>query len=107
MHQLHGKATEADSATETSTEQITAGIDSEATKTEATQKPKVEVSENRLVSDDRAAELRTRLKAKLSQLNSGIDPEILAIGAELAVYHIERGARKFAAFAKISRLILM
>lgn len=88
------------SAAETSTEQITAEIDSKATKTEATQKPKVEVSENRLVSDDRAAELRARLKAKLSQLNSGIDPEILAIGTELAVYHIERGARKFSAFAK-------
>ena len=72
----------------------------EATKTEATPKPKAEASENRLVSDDRAAELRARLKAKLSQLNSGIDPEILAIGAELAVYHIERGARKFSAFAK-------
>ncbi|WP_262727417.1 PLxRFG domain-containing protein [Acinetobacter ursingii] len=67
---------------------------------EATSKPKVEASENRLVSDDRAAELRARLKAKLSQLNSGIDPEILAIGTELAVYHIERGARKFSAFAK-------
>ncbi|WAU72378.1 PLxRFG domain-containing protein [Acinetobacter sp. TR11] len=63
-------------------------------------KAKVEPSKNTLVSDDRAAELRARLKAKLSQLNSGIDPEIMAIGAELAVYHIERGARKFAAFAK-------
>lgn len=72
----------------------------EATKTEATPKPKAEPSKNTLVSDDRAAELRARLKAKLSQLNSGIDPEIMAIGAELAVYHIERGARKFAAFAK-------
>ena len=63
-------------------------------------KSKVEPSKNTLVSDDRAAELRARLKAKLSQLNSGIDPEIMAIGAELAVYHIERGARKFAALAK-------
>ncbi len=60
-----------------------------------------------LVSDDRAAELRARSKAKLSQLNSGIDPEIMAIGAELAVNHIERGARKFAALAKILRMILM
>ncbi len=57
-------------------------------------------SANTLVTDDRAAVLRARLKSKLSQLNSGIDPEILAIGAELAVYHIERGARTFAAFAK-------
>ena len=63
-------------------------------------KPKAQPSANTLVSDDRAAELRARLKAKLNQLNSGIDPEILAIGAELAVYHIERGARTFTAFAK-------
>lgn len=55
---------------------------------------------NKLVSQDRAAELRQRLKAKFSQLNSGIDPEILAIGTELAVFHIEAGVRKFADFAK-------
>ena len=61
---------------------------------------KAQPSANTLVSDERAAELRARLKAKLNQLNSGIDPEILSIGAELAVYHIERGARTFTAFAK-------
>lgn len=57
---------------------------------------------NKLVSQDRAAELRERLKKKLngSQLNAGIDPEILALGAELAVFHIEAGVRKFADFAK-------
>jgi hypothetical protein len=57
---------------------------------------------NKLVSQDRAAELRERLKKKLngSQLNSGIDPEILALGTELAVFHIEAGVRQFAAFAK-------
>jgi hypothetical protein len=57
---------------------------------------------NKLVSQDRAAELRAKLKAKLngSQLNSGIDPEILALGTELAVFHIEAGVRKFADFAK-------
>ena len=60
-------------------------------------------STNKLVTADRAAELRKRLKAKLSgsQLNSGIDPEILAIGAELAVFHIEAGVRKFTDFAKV------
>lgn len=59
-------------------------------------------SKNRLVTDERAAELRERLKAKLNpnRLNSGLDPEILAIGAELAVYHIEKGARRFTAFAR-------
>ena len=30
----------------------------------------------------------------------GIDNEILAIGTEMAVYHIEAGARKFADYAK-------
>lgn len=55
---------------------------------------------NKLVTADRAAELREKLKAKLrDQLNSGIDPEILAIGAELAVFHIEAGARSFSAMA--------
>jgi len=57
-------------------------------------------ADNKLVSKDRAAELRQKLKAKFSQLNSGIDPEILAIGTELAVFHIEASARKFSAFAK-------
>lgn len=58
-------------------------------------------SPNRLVSDERAAELRKRLKEKLNpgRLNAGIDPEIIAIGTELAVYHIEKGARRFQAFA--------
>lgn len=55
----------------------------------------------RLVSDDRMAELKERLRKKLgSQLNVGVDPELLAIGAELAVGHIERGLTKFADYAK-------
>lgn len=58
-------------------------------------------AKNKLVTADRAAELRAKLKAKLrDQINSGIDPEILAFGTELAVFHIEAGARKFAEFAK-------
>lgn len=58
-------------------------------------------SGNKLVSDERYAELRERMKQKLrGQMNMGIDPEILAIGTEMAVYHIEKGARKFAEYAK-------
>lgn len=58
-------------------------------------------SENKLVTADRAAELRARLKAKLkNQLSAGIDPEIMAIGAELAAFHIEAGARKFVDLAR-------
>lgn len=63
--------------------------------------PKTEYgATNKLVSQDRAAELRKKLKAKFSQLNSGLDPEILAIGTELAVFHLEAGVRKFADFAR-------
>ncbi|MDO4163141.1 MAG: helicase-related protein [Bacteroides sp.] len=66
------------------------------------QKPKAKnPSGNKIVSDERYAELRERMRKKLGgQLNMGIDPEILAIGAEMAVYHIEKGARKFTDYAK-------
>lgn len=65
-------------------------------------KPAEYGANNKLVTKDRAAELRAKLKAKLngSQLNAGIDPEVLAMGTELAVFHIEAGVRKFADFAK-------
>lgn len=54
-----------------------------------------------LVSDDRMAELKERLRKKLGgQLNMGIDPEILAIGMELAVGHIDRGIKTFTDFSK-------
>ena len=58
-------------------------------------------SGNRLVTDERYAELRERMRKKLGgQMNIGIDPEILAIGTEMAVYHLEKGARKFTEYAK-------
>lgn len=64
-------------------------------------KPSDYGAKNKLVSADRAAELRAKLQAKLKgQLNAGIDPEMLAMGAELAAFHIEAGARKFADFAR-------
>ena len=60
----------------------------------------VNPSGNKLVTDERYAILRERMRKKLGgQLNMGVDPEILAIGAEMAVYHIEKGARKFKAYA--------
>ena len=54
-----------------------------------------------LVSDERMEELKRRLRSKLNgQLNVGIDPEILAIAAELATGYIDRGLKKFSDFAK-------
>ncbi len=64
-------------------------------------KPKPAVSENKLFTDDAAAKARELLRKKLSgnTLNSGIDPELLQAGITLAGYHIEKGARTFAAYA--------
>ena len=68
---------------------------------EKTAKPKEEYgSGNKLVSKDRYEKLKKRMKAKLNQLNVGFDPEMLAIGTEMAAYHIEAGARKFNDYAK-------
>ena len=68
--------------------------------TEQESKPENNPSGNRLVTDERYAELRERMRKKLlGQMNMGIDPEILAIGTEMAVYHLEKGARKFAEYA--------
>lgn len=65
-------------------------------------KAKPEVKANTIVSDDEAEKARQILKKKLSgsQLNAGVDPEILQAGIKLATYHIERGARTFAAYAQ-------
>lgn len=58
-------------------------------------------SGNKLVTDEQYAELLAKMRKKMDgQLNMGVDPEILAIGSMMAVYHIERGARKFAEYVK-------
>lgn len=63
-------------------------------------KPGNNPSGNRLVTDERYEELKKKMKLKIrGQMNMGIDPEILAIGTEMAVYHIEKGSRKFAEYA--------
>lgn len=54
---------------------------------------------NTIVSADRIEELRRRAKDKLSQLNSGFDPELFAILTELSAGYIEAGVRKFADFS--------
>jgi hypothetical protein len=57
---------------------------------------------NKVFTEDAAAKARELLKRKLSgsQLNSGLDPEILQAGITLAGYHIEAGARKFSDYAR-------
>jgi hypothetical protein len=57
-------------------------------------------SANTIFTEDAAEKARARLRAKLGRPNSGIDPEMLQDGITLAGYHIERGARTFAAYAR-------
>jgi len=56
-------------------------------------------AKNKIVTADRMADLRARLK-KSGKLTSGIDPETMGILAEMAVFHVEAGARSFADFSK-------
>ena len=60
---------------------------------------KVKPSGNTVFTDDAAEKARAILKSKLGQLNSGLDPELMQAGITLAGYHIEKGARTFAAYA--------
>jgi N12 class adenine-specific DNA methylase len=57
---------------------------------------------NKVFTSDAVAKARERLKSKLSgsQLNSGIDPEIVMDGMTIAGAYIESGVRDFAAYAK-------
>lgn len=64
-------------------------------------KPTTYGAQNALVTADRAAAARARLRQKLSpnRLNAGLDPSVLADMAEIAAFHVEAGARDFAAFS--------
>ena len=55
---------------------------------------------NKVFTKERAELAREVLRRKLNQMNAGFDPEIAAAGLELAGYHIEAGAREFAAFTR-------
>lgn len=57
-------------------------------------------SANTIFTEDSAEKARALLRRKLGQLNSGVDPEMLQAGITLAGYHIEKGARSFAAYAR-------
>ena len=57
-------------------------------------------SANTIFTEDAAAKAREILRKKLGQLSSGLDPEMMQAGITLAGYHIEKGARTFAAYAK-------
>ncbi|WP_105245471.1 PLxRFG domain-containing protein [Psychrobacter sp. Marseille-P5312] len=68
---------------------------------DATAEPKSRFADNKLFTEDKVAAARARLKSKLTQVNSGLDPEILMDGITLAGAYIESGVRKFADYAKM------
>jgi hypothetical protein len=58
------------------------------------------VSKNTIFTDEMADKARAVLRAKLSQASAGLDPELMHAGLTMAGYHIEKGARTFAAYSK-------
>lgn len=58
-------------------------------------------SGNKLVTDEQYEKLKKRMRMLLrGQANMGMNPEILTVGIQMAVYHIEKGATKFTDYAK-------
>ena len=55
---------------------------------------------NKIFTADAVAKARARMKSKLGQLNSGIDPEMVMDGITIAGAYIESGVRSFSAYAK-------
>lgn len=83
--------------------QWTQGYDSQAGTTPASQQPKTDTSafaNNKIFTADAVEKARARLRSKLGNLNSGIDPEVVIDGMTLAGAYIEAGTRSFAAYAK-------
>lgn len=57
-------------------------------------------SDNKIFTDDAYEAARRRMHERLKRLNAGLDPEMLSDGLIMAGYHVEKGARKFAEFAR-------
>lgn len=55
---------------------------------------------NKIFTADKVAAARARMKAKLGQMNSGLDPELMIDGATLAGAYIEDGVRKYSDYTK-------
>ena len=55
---------------------------------------------NKLFTADAVEKARARLKAKLGNINAGIDPELMMDGITIAGAYVEAGVRSFSAFSK-------
>lgn len=54
---------------------------------------------NKIFTADAAERAREILRKKLGQVTTGLDPEVIQAGIQLAGYYIEGGARSFAAYS--------
>lgn len=57
-------------------------------------------ADNKLFTADAVEKARARMKSKMGQLNSGLDPELVVDGMTIAGAYIEAGVRKFSDYAK-------
>lgn len=57
-------------------------------------------AKNKIFTSDAVEKARARLKSKLTQINSGIDPEMVMDGLVVAGAYIESGVRTFSAYSK-------
>ena len=64
------------------------------------EKPAAKKEHKYLISDEKMEELRQRLLEKLHNVNAGIDPELMLLGAMYATAKIERGITKFADYVQ-------
>ncbi len=63
------------------------------------QVPKEYGDDNKVITTKQYEDLKKKMKGLLNNLNVGFNPEIFTIGAQMAAYHMEAGARKFADYA--------
>lgn len=65
----------------------------------AAKKDKEKFADNKVFTADKVAAARARMKSKLSQINSGIDPEMVMDGITITGAYVESGIRKFGDYA--------
>ena len=93
------KVQSSSTSTETQAENLTP-LEAAQKRKAAREAAKAAGSKNTIFTDEAYEKAKARMKARLNRLNMGIDPEMVADQIVIAGYHVERGARKFAEFAR-------
>lgn len=57
-------------------------------------------SDNKIFTEDAYLAAKARMQKRLSQLNMGLDPELMMDGLTIAGYHLERGAHSFLKYSR-------